>query len=128
MLRRILLAAGLVLAAGCGSHATVAGTVTLDGAPLPNATVVFTPADGGGAPAYGTTGPDGRFTLSVGSEVGLPPGEYAVGVSATGPPPANSDLPPALLTPAKYRDGKTSGLKETVGPGANTVTLKLEKK
>lgn len=127
MPRRILLAAGLVLAAGCGSHPTVAGTVTLDGAPLPNATVVFTPT-GGGAPAYGTTGPDGRFTLSVGSEAGLPPGEYTVGVSATGPPPEKSDQPPPLLTPEKYRDGKTSGLKETVAPGANTVTLKLEKK
>lgn len=127
-------AAGLLLAAGCGSSAsTVTGVVTLDGQPLTTGTVTFTPLAGGGPPAYGTIGPGGRYSLSVGSEVGLPPGEYGAGVVAT-EEVKNWDIskgaepPPKLVTPAKYRDGKTSGLTFTVQPGANSIDLRLTSK
>jgi hypothetical protein len=59
----------LVLAAGCGriqEAAEVEGLITLDGKPLPDVEVMFSPDSlkgnqGNSASAY--TGPDGRYTL-----------------------------------------------------------------
>ena len=54
--------------AGCGREATtvpVRGTVTLDGQPLPRATVQFLAQDRGGRDALGTTDADGLFRLST---------------------------------------------------------------
>jgi hypothetical protein len=49
---------------GCGSeYATVTGRVTLDGEPLPNATVSFMPEAEGGRPSFGRTGADGGYSL-----------------------------------------------------------------
>lgn len=47
---------------GCGSpFGEVTGKVTLDGQPLPGATVEFSPADG--SPAYGVTNEAGEYKL-----------------------------------------------------------------
>lgn len=62
---------GVVLLAlactGCGESgpeiATVEGTVTLDGKPLPHATVVFTPVEGG-RPAGAMTDEEGYYVLN----------------------------------------------------------------
>ena len=40
------------------------GIVTLDGKPLPNATVTFSPTNGQGSPAYGVTDAMGHYTLN----------------------------------------------------------------
>ena len=59
---------GLVALAGCDREATtnpVRGTVTLDGRPLPKATVQFLAQDPGGRDALGTTDANGRFRLST---------------------------------------------------------------
>jgi len=60
----------LVVSNGCGGGldtAPVSGVITLDGKPLPNASVTFTPQETAStAPASnGRTDAEGRYTLSV---------------------------------------------------------------
>jgi hypothetical protein len=123
-------------AAGCGSSlpATVTGTVTLDGEPLPagetvTGTVVFYPASQGAA-AYGTVGPGGRYAIRTGSTTGLQPGEYLVTVRvveiAPAPPGGHLHAPPQrLLTPPRYNDRDRSDLRVDVQPGRNMIDLPL---
>ena len=76
------------LFAGCGGGtddgpelAPVWGTVTLDGEPLVEARVIFTPA-GGGRAAIGVTDDRGVYKLAyVADRMGTPPGEYVVKIS-----------------------------------------------
>ncbi|MEW4562717.1 carboxypeptidase-like regulatory domain-containing protein [Bremerella sp. JC770] len=78
-----LLAMTLLL--GCGPSTTEAttGTVTLDGEPLPDAEIIFTPEEGG-RPAVAETDSGGNFELiyTVG-EKGAPPGKYVVRVQTS---------------------------------------------
>jgi hypothetical protein len=69
-----LLSLPLLLLAGCGGEpykvAPVSGRVTLNGQPLANASVTFSPvATGGnlepGPGSYATTDTDGRYTLKI---------------------------------------------------------------
>ncbi len=59
----------LLILGGCGPGgpeiASVEGTVTMDGKPLANATVVFSPM--GGRPAGARTDQDGHYVLNFGS-------------------------------------------------------------
>jgi hypothetical protein len=91
-----------ILAAGCGggggvSSAKVSGTVTLNGKPLPAASVMFQPDATGnpGAPSVGETDAEGKFTLSFpdGTE-GAVVGRHKVIVSTRKmkPSEANSDI------------------------------------
>ena len=68
---------------GCGSeYATVTGQITLDGQPLPNATVSFMPEDEGGRPSFGKTGDDGGYSLQETIRVtGALPGKYTVRIT-----------------------------------------------
>lgn len=85
---------------GCG-YATelvpVVGTVTLDGAPLEGATVIFRPRQG--RPSSGTTDAVGRYELRYTDELaGALPGEHVVEVlTARGDdgsgPPSREKLP-----------------------------------
>lgn len=67
----------LSIAIGCGSEmkvAPVSGTLTLDGKPVEQASVVFEPEEGG-RPSFGVTNTQGRYTLAYsrtlnGAEVG----------------------------------------------------------
>src|SRR2546425_4092176 len=86
----------LLLLAGCsGKYGTfdVRGTVLLDGQPLPGATVLFMPEDGGGRAASGMTDSEGNFLLTTYKENdGALRGKYRVLVSkseAIEPPPAH---------------------------------------
>jgi hypothetical protein len=74
---RACLASGVlaVILAGCGSHPTVpvSGRVTLDGKPLPDATVMFVPlADAATKDplpsSVGVTDADGRYSLVLNSD------------------------------------------------------------
>ena len=59
----------------------VTGTVTLDGSPLKGCSVFFTPADGNGAPAVGTTDASGVYKLQTAlgaADAGTTPGTYSV--------------------------------------------------
>lgn len=87
--RFLLLFPCLLLLAGCGgsSVAPVSGTVTLDGKPLANATVVFQPDGGGKEPgpaSSGVTDANGRYTLRVvtGSTDGAVVGKHKVSITA----------------------------------------------
>jgi hypothetical protein len=126
----VLCALALTLA-GCGGpfDSLVSGTVTLDGKPLDRGTVAFFPASQGPA-AYGRIRSNGSYSVRVGREKGLPSGEYLVTVVATehvevpadwrGPPP-----PGKRITPVKYGQKSTSGLRFTVEPGWNTIPIDL---
>jgi len=120
----VLFVAGLLVWAGCGdpgagATAKVEGTVTLDGAPVPNAQVGFNPAPGsktGGRPAIGTADSSGKFKLSsFKPNDGAMPGNYLVTVSGEG-------------VPQKYQVGATTDIKVTVEAGkTNPVKVELKK-
>jgi len=107
----------LILAAivGCqhrDSLVPVEGTVTLDGKPLANATVLLSPIRGNGpGPFMSTANADGRFSLGpVGKEgTGAAPDSYMLIVTTAKPDPSSSDgalLPGQKeVVPIKYRDG-----------------------
>lgn len=61
-----VLAASLLVLAGCGKPATeIAGTVTLDGAPLPDAVLDMFPISGVGKVSVATTDAGGRYRAVV---------------------------------------------------------------
>ena len=124
--------------------------MTLDGEPVANATVTFTPVtEGAGAMATGTTNAEGKYRLTAvvagytpqgGS--GTLPGEYNVGVVKAKPPeiptsPEASQLKPGqrptgstltYLVPQKYENPATSGIKKTVKEGKNDIPIELSSK
>ena len=110
---------------GCGKDlpSTVSGKVTLDGNPLTKGTVTFAP-EGEGRIAYGEIDSSGNYTVRTLNDQGMQVGEYKVTVIATGEAPA-SDVPPPLITPAKYADAATSGFTASVAPGPNTFNFDL---
>jgi hypothetical protein len=120
---------------GCdGGGGSVSGTVTLDGKPLTSGVVTFHPA-AGGASAIGTIGKDGTYTVQIGNDMKLPPGDYLVTVDAgeavtsdLGPPgaPPKPPPPPKRITPDKYASKDTTDLKATVKAGSNKVPLELK--
>ena len=146
----------VVLAAGTGCNRgpvgpvvhMVEGVVTLDGAPLEEANVFFSPVGGKGAlQATGCTGADGRFWLTStrGGKIGrgATEGEYVVMVTKKeSPPPPPLAFPmgspdygkPAprplswaeeqarikYIVPPRYGEAKTSPLRATVSKGFNS--------
>jgi hypothetical protein len=120
-------------ATGCGgpNAASVSGTITLDGKPLPTANVSFYPDGGTSAPAYGQSDANGRYSLSTGTDAGLAPGKYVAVVVATKDPPqpydkTGAEIPPIPITPHKYSDTNTSDLKVEVKAGGNNIPLALQ--
>jgi hypothetical protein len=130
----------------------VEGTVTLDGSPIAEATVMLVPVtQGQGLSATGQTDDRGVFRLTAANldgriaqaGAGTLPGEYYVGVLKSvsethmseeesrekgvpyaGPKPGESP-PITHIVPVKYNDPKASGLKATVQSGKNTIPLEL---
>ena len=84
----------------------VAGTVTLDGKPLPGGTVTFASKDGTTVAAEVK---DGAYKTA------LPAGEYGVGVA--GP-----------VVPARYGDPQKSAIVVKVAAGRNEINLDLKSK
>lgn len=138
---------------GCGEKKTldtvpVSGTVTLDGAPVEGANVVFAPTSGGGSAASGVTDASGHYkltTLDPGD--GAMPGSYSVMISktTTGDDATSAAVKPGMsdeeatkaameardasggaaptvedLLPAKYKKPGESGLKADVAKGGPT--------
>jgi hypothetical protein len=74
------ISAVILTTVGCGKGnlIKVEGVVTLDGKPLPGATVSFVPV-GEGQPAFGRTDADGSFRLTTSrTDDGAKPGDYKV--------------------------------------------------
>jgi hypothetical protein len=152
------LAACFVGMAGCGGQPTlnteyVEGVVTLDGQPVPEATVTFVPVtEGQGASATGMTDQQGVYKLTAAvtgetaavPEAGTLPGEYHVGVVKTivetpmseeEAEQAGVDYVPGdeyasapkttFVVPQKYNNPRESGIQVTVESGRNTIPLEL---
>jgi hypothetical protein len=119
---------------GCGSDgpdiATVEGTVTLDGKPLQNASVVFVPENG--RPAGATTDESGHYELNFsGGRKGAIPGKNRIRISTLRDASESEDGTPipavAETIPMKY-NAKTT-LEFTVEPSKhNEANFELESK
>ena len=131
----------LVLA-GCNNKlatVNVSGTVTLDGEPLPDATVNFSPkVQGQGHPGFAITDANGQYKLQTilgKPDAGTTPGEYEVSFIKVFKPPyvaqASSGAStntvmraperPRSLIPDRYERGSTSGFTATVENKKNNV-------
>ena len=110
----LLIAVSVWMCAGCGTSGPVPveGKVTLDGKPLANAAVTFSPTKAQGpGPFVDETDGEGRFVLgSVGSEgSGAVAGEYMVMITTVKQAPGGMEDSPAPtqkeIVPAAFRDG-----------------------
>jgi hypothetical protein len=127
-LSRLALSTAIALAclSGCSrsdrpSLGRVGGTVTLDGAPLPAALVVFTP-EGPGRLAMATTDTAGRYELVVLRDIaGAHVGPHTVRITT-----ATEDRSGKEILPARYH--RQTELKATVEPGSNTLDFPLQAK
>jgi len=121
-----------VVLVGCGAAGTAptvpaAGEVKVDGQPLANVNVTFTPSAGRSATAQ--TDGDGKFTLSTFAEGdGAVEGTHKVTFSIStadvpmpGTPEAESYVPPSLPFPEKYKGLDTTDLKVTLPSGGDTA-------
>lgn len=121
---------------GCGGDglnlADVSGQVTLDGKPVPNATVVYTPQAEGGSPSYGTTDPEGNYNLMFSRDrEGVLIGSHSVQVTTEKMDPSDvaalkaegEEAPEFVRVPPKY--AAKGELVREVEPGKNTINLEL---
>ena len=128
----------LFLLAGCGEDGPaltdVSGTVTLDGKPVPNATVMFVPSAEGGSPSYGVTDAQGNYTLMfTRDKEGAMPGRHTVEITteklskqdiedmrANGEEVAEAEY---VEIPSKYRE--PGALSAEVKDGDNDIDFPL---
>jgi hypothetical protein len=121
----LLLAA--VALSGCGKSnlavAPVSGTVTLDGAPLKAASVMFQPKDGG-RPSFGVTNAQGRYILEYSlNELGAKVGPCTVRITTEGH--GDDGKTTKELVPQRYR---TTPLEVQVESKSNTIDFPLTSK
>jgi hypothetical protein len=129
---------GLLLATGCDDGgmnlAPVEGVVTLDGAPVTEAGVMFVPNDSSlGPPATGVTDAEGWFSLVTANRTGALVGDHRVVISKDEviTIPQRRGLPiyrTRYLLPPKYGSVDTSGLTATVIDDDNEFEFKLSAK
>jgi hypothetical protein len=109
--------------------APVEGIVTLNGAPVADAGVLFKPVQG--PFAMGVTDAEGRFTLTTANEDGALIGDHQVAISKTetlvkyrpgNPMPIYETK---ALIPQKYFDAGTSALTATVADDDNEFKFDL---
>lgn len=99
----------------------VTGVVSIEGKPLPGATVMFNPAGGNGHGSIALTDASGRYKLTTFKPGdGVVPGDYKVAITKIELGGSGSDSPVAVapdpknVLSAKYADDSTSGLTATV--------------
>ena len=128
------LAAGLLSIAGCmggtdeSKPVPTSGVVTLEGAPVEGAYVLFVPESGPQASA--TTDAEGGFELTTTKEKdGVVPGPCRIAIQKRAPiDPKDPYVTPKSLIPEKYGSIKDSGLSETVADsGENFFSFDLKK-
>lgn len=127
----------IILFCGCSGDdrglAPVSGTVYLNGKPLPNANIIFTPLEENIRVAVGSTDKEGRYKLtSFQTSDGAKIGKHKVSIRAY--EIADETFKPAdditikkgkLLSPRKYLDPETSGLTADVEKKSNIIDFKL---
>lgn len=115
------------------------GKVTLDGQPLTDAMVKFTPATpAGGAEALGRTDSTGAYELKVvvgsASQAGAVPGDYKVHITTFLPPlptKKGGAPPPAVAmekVPQQFSSRETTPLRVKVPDGGGTKDFDLKSK
>lgn len=124
------LLAGLVGCGGGGAGLTdetlipVSGVVTLDGAPLEGAEIVFEPQGAGGM-SFASTNAKGEYSLLYNQQQnGAVAGEHVVRIRKIGGPDTNFDT--LNMLPEKY--GEKSTLTATVGADSKTHNFDLTSK
>ena len=144
----IVVLALLACVAGCGKRGSslptqyIEGMVTLDGTPVDDALITFTPVvKEGGVAATGYSDATGKYTLtSVGGDPqrGAIVGDYIVTVSKVsikmvktppqypGEPPTESAVQTQIL-PQAYLKADKSPLKASVVKGKNSIDLPMSK-
>ena len=137
MIPELAIVVGLLLGAtgGCGGVrlVPVAGEVKLDGVPVADCAVMFSPVAGGPA-ASGTTDAQGRFTLNTMNRAGAVPGEHSVTIAKqrtvgmVGDVPGPDGVRIEWLVPQKYSRPESSGLKRTVSPAEHEFIFELSSK
>ena len=113
MIVRILGLSVAVALAGCGGSRTtpVEGVILLDGKPLANAAVQFTPQGESGRDATGQTDQNGQFSMSTFKpKDGVLPGDYKVIVAPLGTPDAKQYASAEEAMSAVKAPPKSSGL------------------
>jgi hypothetical protein len=146
VLKAIACSLAVFCIAGCGKSVAppdpsvvVTGVVTMDGKPLPKATVRFIPQDGAnqGFGGSGVTDSAGKYELRslAGNEaaVGTPPGKYKVIITRMVKPDGTvADMmePPMMSAaresiPLRYSDTASSVLGETVSSTGGTFDFAL---
>jgi len=135
MRRTLLLALLLPLAAGCGSSKTapVSGRVTLNGKPLPNASVTFAPIGGKGnqepgPSSAGKTDGDGRYTLSlIGQDgSGAMIGRHKVRIALMSEADTSDDRPDKLKQLPLHYNGQTTLEFEVLPGGTDSADFNLK--
>ena len=132
----VLIVLCCLVAVGCSrgpQPVPVSGTVSYQGQRLVNGFVMFNLAERGeGRPARGRIGEDGSFSMSTFEPGdGVMPAEYIITVRSWVPgsaPSPEDERAGAYVTysiPERYRDPRTSGLKQTVGSSAIKLNLEL---
>lgn len=128
--RAFLIGLGGLLLGGCRPAydlGTVSGVVTLDGSPLPRATVTF--AREQGRMSVGVTDDAGRYTLRYTPEAaGAEPGRHTVSITTRVDAVSAEGSLPAVegrkeLLPPRYHE--KSELSAEVSRGANTINFDL---
>ncbi len=122
---------GLILVAGCGrgpdNIGRVSGKVTLDGQPLPSATVLFSPKTPG-SQSLAVTDTNGEYSLLYSSQIrGAEPGPHRVTVSTF--TEGDPDGDPAVAKVAErvpFRYNLRSELTANVDRGDNVVNFELD--
>lgn len=126
----VVLSLSLVGLVGCGGDSNmggVTGTVTLDGQPVSDATVNFTPKKAG-SPSNGRTDSSGKYELSYSkSKKGAEIGEHTVRVTTFRKANPDAETPITAVPekiPARYNS--KSELTKEVKSGNNTIDLELK--
>ena len=124
------LAIALAAVTGCGGGSTpdvglVIGTVTMDGKPLENAAVIFSPPNG--RPSMGLTDSNGKYELNyIRDTKGAVPGTHQVRITTQPESRPDDYTGPEFkeTIPAKYNTDTT--LDAEVKAGENTFNFELE--
>ena len=121
---------GAAVFAGCGGDSnigSVSGTVTLDGAPVTDALVSFSPKKGG-SPSMARTDSSGRYTLHYNRAIdGAEIGEHTVKVTTYKPAIPDGDPPQVEVAekiPLKYNH--ETQLTKEVKSGSNTIDFEFK--
>jgi hypothetical protein len=138
----LVLGSALAASAGCGQKtdglelANVTGVVTLDGQPLPNARIDFSPKVQSAPAAKGKPGGGGSFALADkkgnyrlkfdNKRYGALPGEHVVRVFSYAEPDPTDPPPKPEIIPPKYN--LQSRLVFEVQPGRNAIDIALQSK